>query len=244
MNVSHKFLEKDIFLSNCFEREVYKLLEFPDDFVGFDKVLFLNNAFLWGRVEHEQNSVVKKFVNEKFTLVDSNLQLCLVTSETWKNEKIRKYSNKLGFTRVGQVKDLKKLTDIAMESLTYSRFNFDPEIKSSQIRNMRSHWILNSIKNLDARKSIIICNERELIIGFAVYSIKKHNLFIELVAIDKNYRGLGLFRMTLFDLIRLYNENISHIFIGTQPYNYLALNSYYALGFRAVKFSYTFHRHL
>lgn len=108
----------------------------------------------------------------------------------------------------------------------HSRFFNDPNIDNSLARQVYSQWIENALDS-EEKFLIAIANKNEEVSGFLLYSIFDNQVTIELIGVDTHIHSKGCGRK-LFEFVETncVEQNIEHLFVGTQQNNINAINFY------------------
>ncbi len=107
-------------------------------------------------------------------------------------------------------------------------------------------WIENAIEE-NADKLLLVVDNKGKIIGYIANRIVDVNDtsygVIELIAVDKDYRGRGLGRLLIRETIRYFitTYKVQGIFVGTQLTNIPALKLYNICGFNTIGYMVTYH---
>jgi dTDP-4-amino-4,6-dideoxy-D-galactose acyltransferase len=136
--------------------------------------------------------------------------------------------------------ELRKITASAYKHSHY--FN-DPKIPLKKAEAIYQEWISNSIQGY--ADNVIIAKLKEKIVGYVTFRIEsldeKAFGVIDLIAVEKNYRGRGIGRMLVNEGIKKFCRRIDSLYVSTQISNIPALRLYEGLGFKAISSEATFH---
>jgi len=84
-----------------------------------------------------------------------------------------------------------KLNELVLQAGLYSRFRLDENFANKEYERLYIEWLYKSIKKAIAVKILVAKNESD-IIGITTLGKKELQADIGLVAVDKNYWGLGV----------------------------------------------------
>ena len=143
--------------------------------------------------------------------------------------------------RVANKKDKKSIVKLARNSFTNSRFFKDSQIKKKLAEKIKENWINNYFLGKRGNK-IIVYESNNKILGFILLIRKKSDLIIDLIAVDKKNKGMGIGSYLIGSSIYFFKQ-CKYVFAGTQENNIGALKFYKKNKFVIFKKGYTFHRH-
>ncbi|NTW70835.1 MAG: GNAT family N-acetyltransferase [Eubacteriaceae bacterium] len=131
-----------------------------------------------------------------------------------------------------------KIKTMARNSFLRGRFYKDPSIEKSKADDLYGNWIKNAFSRDD--KYFVVTEEKT---GFILFSfIDKETMDIELIAVDEEYRNMGIAGKMISALKRKAADHGVHsIRVVTQADNIQAINLYFRNGFKLTKCEYTFH---
>src|SRR5690606_2664394 len=129
------------------------------------------------------------------------------------------------------------------QSGEFSRFKVDNNFSNNEYEKLYSEWLIGSI-NKRLATDIIVKRLDGKIVGFVTLTKKNVELAdIGLVAVDSSYRGKGIGKELIFQVISLAkSQGYKKIQVVTQLDNRPANNLYKKCGFK--KFSLTFIYHI
>ena len=73
----------------------------------------------------------------------------------------------------------------------FDRFHKDPNIPNSIASEIKKQWVRNFFLGKRGDKCFIKRSSDGKVIGFLLSNISNENIKIDLLAVDKNYRGQG-----------------------------------------------------
>lgn len=121
---------------------------------------------------------------------------------------------------------------IASEAFQYSRFYNDPSLPVDKVKKIYSHWVNDAFNKHGRFYSLV--KDCGTTTGFLLFSIDKLSSVatIELIAVDKHYRGSRLGKELVAGMEHFVNKrNIDKIKVGTQLDNDSAKQFYVSCGF-------------
>jgi dTDP-4-amino-4,6-dideoxy-D-galactose acyltransferase len=136
----------------------------------------------------------------------------------------------------------KELFDLAIVSGTQSRYKLDINFDNNEFERLYEKWIDNSIQNLESKTKIIIYLLNHIIVGFTVFSIKDLNVNIELIAVDKKFRGKGIGSKLIKQVEEIAIDfNCETMDVNTQSINNDSIQLYIKNNFMCVNKTYIYH---
>lgn len=161
----------------------------------------------------------------KAYLTDINMQFVKQVSDI---------SNYNGNIQISNNFDLsQRILDIAKEAFVYSRFFNDPRLDAALAAKIYRQWTLEAFKRED--KYFCVYFKDKIAAGFLLFNIDKGAdcSLIELVAVDKRYRGqkIGVSLLNASETF-IGKAGISKIKVGTQGDNTAAMQLYTNCGFK------------
>lgn len=139
--------------------------------------------------------------------------------------------------------DEEKLREITTSAYEHSHYFNDRNIPLEEAENVYLEWISNSVKGF--ADYVIVARLKDEIVGYITLRKKKLDDtkigVIDLIAVDKNYRGQGIGKMLVIRGIEKIGDEIDNLCASTQVSNMPALRLYQSLGFKPVTSEVTFH---
>lgn len=172
----------------------------------------------------KNNYMIRKFNN--IFLADVNVQFikktenCLIKNNPIKDIEIKNF-----------MKYNENIINISKESFIYSRFFNDYNLRKGNL--IYTEWTKNAFDRKD--KYFCYYEKENQILGYLLFSINNQELTIELIAVDKNSKGLGI-GSSLINKVEQYaiTNKIKYIKVGTQINNISAQNFYISCGFKHI----------
>tara|TARA_Y100000589_G_C27118639_1_gene615403 strand:- start:635 stop:1333 length:699 start_codon:yes stop_codon:yes gene_type:complete len=229
-------LNHDEWLSNILNKKAYKLKEISNinSFENLPK-----NIFIEVKIRSNNLEEIKKAEQLGFKLIDIGLYFF---NEKFENLIYKK--DNLQNIRYANIRDEKAIRAIASNSFTESRFYKDIQIKKSIASKIKEEWASNFFKGERGDHLIVAENEGKIIGFLLLIKNKLNELTIDLIAVDKKYRGRN-FGTEMINFVNLHLSNgIKRINVGTQLTNIGAINLYSKLGYKLKYSEYIFHIHL
>ena len=125
----------------------------------------------------------------------------------------------------------KSIIDLCIASGEYSRFKLDLNFKSDAFLNLYTAWITNALKRIKHEK-IIIYSIKNKIVGLLILSFKVQFSVIEILAVDKEYRGKGIAKKLINTACKeTILNNFKEIRVATQKKNLPSSKLYTSCGF-------------
>ena len=133
------------------------------------------------------------------------------------------------------------LLSLVYSSGQKSRFKIDSNFRNKEFEKLYEKWINNSIDQNNSSTILIKIVDNKLA-GFLSYSLNGLFIKIELIAVDKDYQGMGIGTQLIEQLVKLaeINGKIS-IEVATQASNFSAIKLYEKNNFSLQSSSYIYH---
>lgn len=135
---------------------------------------------------------------------------------------------------------------IATNSFIHSRFHLDPLIPLEIANKSREEWVKNGC--LGRADTVLVAKINNIPVGFLLIKWQKNEnekiCVLDLMAVDTNYRGLGLGK----ELVQAFNnyaveQHADFALVGTQASNREAIHLYEKNYFRFSDSYYSLHYH-
>ncbi len=131
---------------------------------------------------------------------------------------------------------------ISQDAFLYSRFFNDPYLPKEKAQNIYVHWTNCAFEN--SEKYFVITEITNKVVGYLLFSIniKQSFVTIELIAVDKTFRGQNIGKLLIAGLeFFAYEKGIKLIKVGTQTDNVSAVRFYNACGFQYASCNSIYH---
>jgi ribosomal protein S18 acetylase RimI-like enzyme len=131
---------------------------------------------------------------------------------------------------------------IAQDAFLYSRFFNDPYLPKEKAQNIYVHWTNCAFEN--SEKYFVITERNNKVAGYVLFSINVKQSFatIELIAVDKAFRGQNIGKRLISELeLFVYEKGLKSIKVGTQVDNVSAARFYNACGFQYTSCNSVYH---
>lgn len=226
----------DKWLSNLINKNAYRL----NDISHINSLEnFPRNIFIETKIRSNDQEKINIAEKLGFKLIDIGL---FFFNEKFEN-RIYKNDN-IQNIRFAKLADEKTIRKIASNSFTESRFYKDIKIKKSIASKIKEEWVANFFKGKRG-DHLIVAETENKIIGFLLLIKNESNEFtIDLIAVDKNYRGKNFGTYMINFVYHNLAKGIKRINVGTQLTNIGAINLYSKLGYKLNHSDYIFHIHL
>ena len=169
------------------------------------------------------NYIMNEF--DKAFLADVNIQFMKEIDLKVKNE----ISNNVNIKNNMPYNE--EILDIAKKSFIYSRFINDKNLKNGD--KVYYEWTKNSFGRKDKYFCVHQTNEKND--GYLLFSIENNEIVIELIAVNKQVKGIGIGRKLIKEIENFAKEkDIKCIKVGTQLNNIYAQNFYVKCGFEHI----------
>ena len=219
--------------STFFNYPVYKLsLNNEDTFLESIELLLKTDfklAYLFTRNKildctHSNSSILLNLVDQKVTYSKSNIPIVNKSLNIVNNPK---YQN--------------QISNLCIQSGEYSRFKIDKNFQNNEFTKLYEIWGANAINNIS--KTILAeFDEINNIIGIAIVSVHESTLNIEIIAVDKVSRNMGIGTALINQIYNFCNKNqCVKIDVVTQLDNHTACSFYEKNGFHLNNLDYIYH---
>ena len=132
--------------------------------------------------------------------------------------------------------------EIAGQSFAYSRFHQDPLIPLDVANAIKADWTEAYFDGTRGNEMIVAINEGQ-VSGFLLLIENGNKLIIDLIAVDKKFRGRGYASGMVEYVLGHAPSHINYISAGTQENNRASTAFYKALGFAPKIRQLTLHKH-
>jgi len=171
----------------------------------------------------------------KHLLVDKKARFVLV-NKTLDNSKIGISVEEYKSQEVSN-----SLLNLTFQSGQHSRFLLDPKFGKDKFKQLYRIWIEKSVQKLIAN-NVYVTKQDDMLTGFITEGMKGNEMNIGLIATDENYRGLGLGKALVHQVIADFNaSNQSLLSVYTQLDNKTACTFYEKCGFKLDNVEYIYH---
>lgn len=135
-----------------------------------------------------------------------------------------------------------EILSLALQSGVHSRFKIDEKFRSNEYEKLYKEWLDKSISR-EIALEVLVKRINGKIVGFATVGSKTTSLAdIGLVAVDYDYRGMGIGKEILNNAILFAKlKNFKEIQVVTQLDNLAATLLYEKVGFEQLKIKYIYH---
>jgi ribosomal protein S18 acetylase RimI-like enzyme len=137
--------------------------------------------------------------------------------------------------------DIAALLSLAKDLAALGRYANDPCLDPTKARRLYEAWITNNV--LWRADRAWVAESEGRVVGLLTCLFDGRSASIDLVAVDRQVRGLGVGRALMVAAIRHYLTRAEEITVETQGSNYAALGLYTGLGMRPVRVEVTLHRY-
>ncbi|MFL2541233.1 MAG: N-acetyltransferase family protein, partial [Candidatus Latescibacterota bacterium] len=191
-------------------------------------------SFIQSRVPMADLEVARKLKFLGFKEIEQ-----LITFETSISKvQFRKQSK----VRLAVSEDRERVVEIARRAFSYSRFHQDPLIASGLADAIKADWTEAYFYGTRGSKMIVAVNKGE-VSGFLLLIENGDKLVIDLIAVDKKFRGRGYASGMVKYVLGHAPSHINYISAGTQENNRASTAFYKALGFTPKIRQLTLHKH-
>ena len=138
------------------------------------------------------------------------------------------------------------ILEIAETAFVYSRFHLDPNISNKIANTIKRRWIESYIDGVRGERLMLAMVDEKPAGFLAVLAVDQDggsNRVIDLIAVDNNYRGLGIGKALVTAFTNMYVGVCDFLTVGTQIANIPSIRLYESSGFLLDKTSYVMHAH-
>lgn len=169
-------------------------------------------------------------VDEKVTYV---LNSSVIVEPDENNSSIHSYTKKILSP---------KLISLALQSGMHSRFFIDKNFTHNEYKKLYTVWLKKSVLHKIALDVLVYESSRNNIEGFITLELKKKNVSIGLLAVDKDSRGKSIGKLLVTQaLINVNKRGYRKMYVTTQGKNLIACHFFEKLGFLKFKSEKVYH---
>lgn len=225
------YVKKDNFLTSIIGVKCASV-----DFTKLNSIENLNEyKFLYSKTGDDAN-ITLKAKDLGFYLVD-----VAITMKKDNDHYVLKLDNNFLYEKANKEHSL-ELQNIASKSFENDRFQNDPKISYNIASKIKKEWIANFFKG-ERGDNCFIATHNKKVIGFLLAIKNNDNIIIDLIAVDKKYRGLGVGKNLIKFTQNYYRNTSSSIEVGTQLRNKESIKLYNSLGFQFISHNLVWHYH-
>ena len=138
--------------------------------------------------------------------------------------------------------DLPALADIAVASFDQDRLHVDVTVTTEEADAAKVEWVRRAFADWET-EGLVACDpaDRSTAIAFAFFKYHAGRVIVDLIAVDKEYRGKNIAQALVVAGAKLYPD-ASAIQAGTQRHNIPGRALYRSLGFQVAEVWRTFHK--
>ena len=221
----------DNFLSECFNRQVYSLNKIPKDYFIEDK----DADFIYCRTPSIDLHNHATLIREGFNLIGVNVKL----KYKFKNQ-INNYATEN--IRMACKLDKVEVKILAQNSFVYDRFHKDDEIPSNMASELKKKWVANYFIGRRG-DNLLVAEINNKIAGFILLIEKEKEIIIDLIAVGKSFRQLGIGKSLIKESFNIYKNKEKDFIVVTQITNLESLNLYQKTGFTIDDTNFVWHWH-
>lgn len=196
------------------------------------EILEKNKMYEFITITNENNNAQNnKIIGETTNsfLADINMQF----SRKISNEIIKSYDSQE--IRIEEaINPSREILQIGEKAFIHSRFYNDSNLSIERSKLIYVNWLKNAFNKI-GKYFVKFIDEKNITLGFLLFSIDKNVGIIELIAVDPSTSIKGIGQKMIKSLISfLALKKVETISVGTQGNNLKAQNFYYYCGFRLV----------
>jgi GNAT superfamily N-acetyltransferase len=231
-------LHEDRFLSeifgyDCFRLKIEKEGDAERQCSRYFKEKLKNKCFAWSKINFKDYSLINFLFRNNFVFICEELTFLRLPGPA-------------NSVRLGSSVDIIPADDthreeigrIATEAFEYSRFHLDGKITDYLSGKIKAIWVDNFFKGTRGNMMYVAIKEGT-ICGFNLVIETSGELVIDLIAVDRCFRNIGIASAFINELI----PSGKKILAGTQAVNHDSINLYIKNGFRCIDTTASFHYH-
>ena len=221
----------DDFMSACLNKRVYSLNKIPINY----KIEDNEAEFIYCKTPSIDFLNHQKLIKQGFNLIDVNVKLKYKF-----NNKIDNYYSE-NIRKVDPL-DRDVVKDLAQNSFIYDRFHKDTKILNNRASDLKKRWVDNYFigKRGD---NLLVSQINDEVAGFILLIEKEKEVIIDLIAVHKSYRQLGIAKNLIKESFNIYKEKRKDFIVATQITNLPSLNLYQEIGFKIMGTNFVWHWH-
>lgn len=222
-------MKRDNFLSNIMNFNCGVLdFKIDDDFRDLNKFGFVYSKT---KVSTDYSVLAQK---NNFYLADVTVKLSRRLSEKYEffceKEKIIIANEKLR----------KPVVKLAEENFVFDRFHSDPNISDEVASKIKRLWVENYFNGIRGDKCFVSLDKTE-VKGFLLTVIRKNEVVIDLIAVDKKFRNHGVATDLINGMVSYYRKEFSIFSVGTQVSNMASIRLYQKCDFNISEYGLVWH---
>ena len=234
-------LVQDQWLTGIFGYDVYNLEIFkplvpkPLNLGGvIEDVLQKRHVFVSAKIPLNEIGIVNTLEKRGFRLVNTEIFFVKRAFHTQ-----RRYEN--AQIRLASPEDINAVSEIAGNSLIYSRFHLDPEISEHLAKLIKVRWAANYFSG-NRGDAMIIGEYEGRVCGFLQLLYQDESCIIDLIAVSEAYRRKRV-AADMISFAESYRVGVKKTLVGTQLENLRSIAFYQSQGFLFANAKYNLHYH-
>ena len=236
---------KDKWLSEITQINCYNV---PDQVLNNKSHLgnFIGPTLLTAKINSNEITKIHALLNVGFELWDTSLKFEVsVSSSRDKQDEKMNGNIQVDFVKEKSEVQREKLAEIAKESLTFSRFNYDVNLPVGCAQKIKANWA-RDIYEGKRGDGLLLALDGNKVVGFLGFMKNSNNLDsyqIDLLAVksDQQQKKIGTNLLRRFNAFLKNNNSIG--IAGTSILNYPAINLYTSLGYKFKESQQILHYH-
>ena len=225
---------KDKWLSEATQMNCYNV---PDQVLNNKSRLgnFIGPTLLTAKINSNEKTKIHALLNIGFEIWDTNLKFEVLGSRIIDKEDEKMNGNiQIDFIKEKSEAQQKQLEEIAKESLTFSRFNYDTNLPFGCGQKIKESWA-RAIYEGKRGNGLLLAKDDNQVVGFLGFIKNSDDIDcyqIDLLAVksDQQQKKIGTNLLRQFNNLLL-NDNSLGI-AGTSILNYPAINLYISFGYK------------
>jgi len=186
---------------------------------------------------------VKFFEDEEYKLISSKSLYCLKANRNFverdiENNEFQILTDK-NFSLDFSYKDVLEFIEIIGGTSHYCK---NLKLWGHAYKNIYKEWLKNTFSGYSDKIFVAVKKNERNVIGILSLKKKQHGIFIDLLGIHPNYRGLGLASILLGKAIGWVRNQRERLYVYTQGENIIANRFYQKSGFIIQDFKLVYHK--
>jgi ribosomal protein S18 acetylase RimI-like enzyme len=209
----------------------------PDQVLNSKSYLgkFTGPTLLTAKIDSNEKSKIQALLNIGFDLCDTNLKFEILGGNISNKQDAKTNGNiQVDFINEKSEAQREQLEEIAKESMTFSRFNYDVNLPLGCAQRIKANWA-RDIYEGKRGDGLLLALDGNQVVGFLGFMKNSNNVDsyqIDLLAVksDQQHKKIGTKLLRRFNHFLIKNNSLG--IAGTSILNYPAINLYISFGYK------------
>ena len=229
-----KFIVADVWLSEMLGKKAYRLSLDEENRLSLNLTEIPAPSFVTAKIAADKPADLELLQRAGFKIIETSvLYDKAISKEPLTRQAI--------LTRFAAAEDEEAAVALGASCIEYSRFHCDPKIDKTTANKLKGEWVRNYFSGTRGDQMVLAVSE-EKIVGFLQLIKKDKALIIDLIAVERSFRGKGA-ASAMIRFAEVSNPGFERIQAGTQEANVASTALYEKLGFKRISSELVFHKH-